>query len=213
MEGSVIIKSLTVGPIMANCYILGCEKTGAAIVVDPGDDVDKILLILAEAKLKVKYIINTHGHFDHVGGNMKLKETTGADILIHADDAPMLNHLQEAAASFGLSSDNSPAPDRLLKDGDSISCGSIMLEVLHTPGHSPGGISLFTQNAVFVGDTLFAGSIGRTDLPGGNFDILKSSIHNKLFVLPDDVTVYPGHMGTTTIGREKRYNPFVGIGS
>jgi len=209
----VIIKSLTVGPIMANCYILGCEKTGAAIVVDPGDDVDKILLILAEAKLKVKYIINTHGHFDHVGGNMKLKETTGADILIHADDAPMLNHLQEAAASFGLSSDNSPAPDRLLKDGDSISCGSIMLEVLHTPGHSPGGISLFTQNAVFVGDTLFAGSIGRTDLPGGNFDILKSSIHNKLFVLPDDVTVYPGHMGTTTIGREKRYNPFVGIGS
>ena len=209
----MIIKSLTVGPIMANCYILGCEKTGAAIVVDPGDDVDKILLILAEAKLKVKYIINTHGHFDHVGGNMKLKETTGADILIHADDAPMLNHLQEAAASFGLSSDNSPAPDRLLKDGDSISCGSIMLEVLHTPGHSPGGISLFTQNAVFVGDTLFAGSIGRTDLPGGNFDILKSSIHNKLFVLPDDVTVYPGHMGTTTIGREKRYNPFVGIGS
>ncbi len=209
----MIIKSLTVGPIMANCYILGCEETSAAIVVDPGDDVDKILLILAEAKLKVKYIINTHGHFDHVGGNLKLKETTGADILIHTDDAPMLDHLQEAAASFGLSSDNSPAPDRLLKDGDNISCGSITLQVLHTPGHSPGGISLFTQGSVFVGDTLFAGSIGRTDLPGGNFNILKSSIHNKLFVLPDDVTVYPGHMGTTTIGEEKRYNPFVGLGA
>ncbi len=213
MEISMIIKSLTVGPIMANCYILGCEETSAAIVVDPGDDVDKILLILAEAKLKVKYIINTHGHFDHVGGNLKLKETTGADILIHTDDAPMLDHLQEAAASFGLSSDNSPAPDRLLKDGDNISCGSITLQVLHTPGHSPGGISLFTQGSVFVGDTLFAGSIGRTDLPGGNFNILKSSIHNKLFVLPDDVTVYPGHMGTTTIGEEKRYNPFVGLGA
>ncbi len=209
MEISMIIKSLTVGPIMANCYILGCEETSAAIVVDPGDDVDKILLVLAEAKLKVKYIINTHGHFDHVGGNLKLKETTGADILIH----PMLNHLQEAAASFGLSSDNSPAPDRLLKDGDNISCGSITLQVLHTPGHSPGGISLFTQGSVFVGDTLFAGSIGRTDLPGGDFNILKSSIHNKLFVLPDDVTVYPGHMGTTTIGEEKRHNPFVGLGA
>lgn len=198
---------------MANCYILGCEETSAAIVIDPGDDTDKILTVLAEAKLKVKYIINTHGHFDHVGGNRKLKEATAAEILIHADDAPMLNHLQEAAAAFGLSSDNSPAPDRLLKDGDNVSCGSITLEVLHTPGHSPGGISLFTQGSVFVGDTLFAGSIGRTDLPGGDFDILKSSIHNKLFVLPDDVIVYPGHMGTTTIGQEKRYNPFVGLGA
>ena len=198
---------------MANCYILGCEETSAAIVIDPGDDTDKILTVLAEAKLKVKYIINTHGHFDHVGGNRKLKEATAAEILIHADDAPMLNHLQEDAAAFGLSSDNSPAPDRLLKDGDNVSCGSITLEVLHTPGHSPGGISLFTQGSVFVGDTLFAGSIGRTDLPGGNFDILKSSIHNKLFVLPDDVIVYPGHMGTTTIGQEKRYNPFVGLGA
>jgi len=213
MEESVIIKSLPVGPIMANCYILGCKDTSAAIVIDPGDDVDKILLVLAEAKLKVKYIVDTHGHFDHVGGNRKLKEATGADLLIHADDLPMLNHLQDAAASFGLSSDNSPPPDRLLADGDSISCGSITLQVLHTPGHSPGGISLFTPGSVFVGDTLFAGSIGRTDLPGGNFDVLKTSIHNKLFVLPDDVTVYPGHMGTTTIGQEKRHNPFVGLGA
>ena len=216
MERSVIIKSLPVGPIMANCYILGCEETAAAVVIDPGDDVDKILLALAESKLTVNYIINTHGHFDHVGGNRQLKEATGADILIHAGDAPMLGHLKEAAASFGLSSDTSPAPDRLLEDGDSLSFGKITLQVLHTPGHSPGGISLYmpgVPGAVFVGDTLFAGSIGRTDLPGGNFDILKKSIHDKLFVLPEAVTVYPGHMGDTTIGREKRTNPFVGIGA
>ena len=216
MERSVIIKSLPVGPIMANCYILGCEETAAAVVIDPGDDVDKILLALAESKLTVNYIINTHGHFDHVGGNRQLKEATGADILIHAGDAPMLGHLKEAAASFGLSSDTSPAPDRLLEDGDSLSFGKITLQVLYTPGHSPGGISLYVPGvpgAVFVGDTLFAGSIGRTDLPGGNFDILKKSIHDKLFVLPEAVTVYPGHMGTTTIGREKRTNPFVGIGA
>ncbi len=212
----MIIKSLPVGPIMANCYILGCEETAAAVVIDPGDDVDKILLALAESKLTVNYIINTHGHFDHVGGNRQLKEATGADILIHAGDAPMLGHLKEAAASFGLSSDTSPAPDRLLEDGDSLSFGKITLQVLYTPGHSPGGISLYVPGvpgAVFVGDTLFAGSIGRTDLPGGNFDILKKSIHDKLFVLPEAVTVYPGHMGTTTIGREKRTNPFVGIGA
>ncbi len=216
MERSVIIKSLPVGPIMANCYILGCEETAAAVVIDPGDDVDKILLALAESKLTVNYIINTHGHFDHVGGNRQLKEATGADILIHAGDAPMLGHLKEAAASFGLSSDSSPAPDRLLEDGDSLSFGKITLQVLYTPGHSPGGISLYipgVPGAVFVGDTLFAGSIGRTDLPGGNFDILKRSIHDKLFVLPEAVTVYPGHMGNTTIGREKRTNPFVGIGT
>ncbi len=216
MERSVIIKSLPVGPIMANCYILGCKETAAAVVIDPGDDVDKILLALAESKLTVKYIINTHGHFDHVGGNRQLKEATGADILIHAGDAPMLGHLKEAAASFGLSSDTSPAPDRLLEDGDSLSFGKLTLQVLHTPGHSPGGISLYmpgVPGAVFVGDTLFAGSIGRTDLPGGNFDILKKSIHDKLFVLPEPVTVYPGHMGDTTIGREKRTNPFVGIGA
>ena len=212
----MIIKSLPVGPIMANCYILGCEETAAAVVIDPGDDVDKILLALAESKLTVNYIINTHGHFDHVGGNRQLKEATGADILIHAGDAPMLGHLKEAAASFGLSSDSSPAPDRLLEDGDSLSFGKITLQVLYTPGHSPGGISLYipgVPGAVFVGDTLFAGSIGRTDLPGGNFDILKRSIHDKLFVLPEAVTVYPGHMGNTTIGREKRTNPFVGIGT
>lgn len=209
----MIIKSLTVGPIMANCYILGCEETNAAAVIDPGDDVDRILESLAESGLTLQLILNTHGHFDHVGGNRKLKAATGADILIHADDAPMLAQLKAAAAAFGLASDDSPPPDRLLRDGDTVSFGRIALQVLHTPGHSPGGIALYYGDSVFVGDTLFAGSIGRTDLPGGDFDTLEQSIHRKLFALPENVTVYPGHMGITTIGQEKRSNPFVGTGA
>jgi glyoxylase-like metal-dependent hydrolase (beta-lactamase superfamily II) len=207
----LIIKDLTVGPIMANCYIVGCEETKAAAVIDPGDEADRILMVLAEAGLTVKAIINTHGHFDHVGANQRMKEVTGAELMIHSLDAPMLSQLSATAAAWGMSSDNSPAPDRMLADGDVVPVGNIVFTVIHTPGHTPGGISLHADNAVFVGDTLFAGSIGRTDFPGGDFGVLKASIQGKLFTLDDDVTVYPGHMGLTTIGREKRTNPFVGI--
>jgi hydroxyacylglutathione hydrolase len=205
----LIVKELTVGPIMANCFILGCEETKEAAVIDPGDEADRILMTLAKSALTVKYIINTHGHFDHVSANKRLKEATGADILIHPLDAPMLNQLAAAASAWGFSSENSPPPDRMLEDGDVVTVGNIELTVLHTPGHTPGGISLYTDGAVFVGDTLFAGSIGRTDFPGGDFDTLKSSIQRKLYTLNDDVAVYPGHMGMTNIGREKRTNPFV----
>lgn len=207
----MIIKSLTVGPIMANCYVLGCEETKAAAVIDPGDEADKILMSLAESALTVKYIINTHGHFDHVSANERMKEVTGADLLIHPLDAPMLSQLAATAAAWGLSSKDSPPPDRTIEDGDVVQVGTITLNVIHTPGHTPGGISLHADNAVFVGDTLFAGSIGRTDFPGGDFNVLKSSIQDKLFKLDEDVTVYPGHMGLTTIGQEKRTNPFVGL--
>ncbi len=206
----MIIKSLAVGPIMANCFILGCEKTRESVVIDPGDETDKILLSLADSELKLKYIINTHGHFDHVGGNRKLKDATGADILIHSLDAPMLSQLPTASAAFGLSSDESPPPDKSMEDGETVSFGSITLEVIHTPGHTPGGISLYTDGCVFVGDTLFAGSIGRTDFPGGDYETLISSIRNKLFVLGDDVRVFTGHGPETSIGNEKRFNPFVG---
>ncbi len=204
----MIIDSLEVGPIMANCYILGCEDTKEAVVVDPGGDADKILLKLADLGLKVKYIINTHGHFDHVGANKKMKDATGAPILIHKGDAPMLNQLVAAAASFGLSAENSPPPDKNIDDGDIISFGNIELKVIHTPGHSPGGVALHTDEIVIVGDTLFAGSIGRTDLPGGDYDTLISSVRQKLFVLPDDTKVLCGHGPETTIGREKKFNPF-----
>ncbi|MFH1992448.1 MAG: MBL fold metallo-hydrolase [Pseudomonadota bacterium] len=206
----MIIKELVVGPLMANCFIFGCEKTKEAVVIDPGGDADRILLSLADAKLQVKYIINTHGHFDHVGGNGKMKKATGADILIHPLDAPMLGSLSSNAAIFGISVENSPPCDRTIQEGETVSFGEITLEVIHTPGHTPGGISLFTNGILFVGDTLFAGSIGRTDFPGGDFNTLISSIQNKLFKMKNDVRVFSGHGPETTIGTEKRYNPFVG---
>ena len=207
----MILQSLVVGPIMANCFIIGCEKTRKAAVIDPGDDSSRILMKLAEHKLTVEYIINTHGHFDHVGANRKLKEATGAKLIIHALDQSMLKVLLETSAAFGLSVENSPPPDQTVQDGDIIQFGEIILTVLHTPGHTPGGISLHTDGVVFVGDTLFAGSIGRTDFPGGDFNTLISSIRNKLYSLGDQVIVYTGHGPETTIGREKRSNPFASM--
>ena len=199
----MIIKSLPVGPLYTNCFIIGCEDTKEAAVVDPGGDSDKILMSLADDKLTLKYIINTHGHFDHVAGNKKLKETTGAKILIHEEDATLLT-----TPSMGLSADNLQAADEFMKDGDKITFGNITLEVLHTPGHTLGGVSLYTDGHVFVGDTLFAGSIGRTDFPGGNYDTLINSVKDRLFPLGDEVLVYSGHTAETTIGNEKKYNPF-----
>jgi glyoxylase-like metal-dependent hydrolase (beta-lactamase superfamily II) len=206
----MILKQMALGPIMANCYILGCKETREAAVIDPGDETDRILMALAEEKLTVRHIINTHGHFDHVGGNSKLKAATGAPLYIHSGDAPMLDQLSAAASSFGLSAENSPAPDKTLEDGDTITFGNITLNVLHTPGHSPGGVSLHTDGMVFVGDLLFSGSIGRTDLPGGDFDTLIASVKNKIFPLGDDTVVYSGHGPETTVAREKKFNPFVG---
>jgi len=206
----LIIKDLVVGPLMANCFIFGCNKTKEAVVIDPGGDADRILLSLADSELKVKYIINTHGHFDHVCGNGKMKDATGADILIHPLDAPMLGMLSSNAAVFGISVENSPPCDQTIEEGETISFGNISLKVTHTPGHTPGGISLYTDGIVFVGDTLFAGSIGRTDFPGGDFDTLISSIKTKLFNMEDDMRVLSGHGPETSIGKEKRFNPFVG---
>jgi glyoxylase-like metal-dependent hydrolase (beta-lactamase superfamily II) len=206
----VIIKTLAVGPIQANCFILGCEDTLEAVVIDPGEEGDRILQAVADSNLTVKYIINTHGHMDHVSANKRIHEVTGAPIFIHALDAPMLDQVANSAAAWGLKADNSPAPERKLQDGDEITFGKITLSVIHTPGHTLGGISLYAKDDVFVGDTLFAGSIGRTDFPGGSFETIKESIQQKLFTLGDDVRVHTGHGPTTTIGQEKRHNPFVG---
>jgi glyoxylase-like metal-dependent hydrolase (beta-lactamase superfamily II) len=209
----MIIKKLAVGPIMANCFIVGCKETHEAAVIDPGDEADRILLALAQAKLTVKQIINTHGHFDNVGANKRMKAATGAPILIHALDAPMLSMLSRSAAAWGMSAEDSPSPDRTIDEGDEIRVGLLRLQVIHTPGHTPGGVSLIADGCAFVGDTLFAGSVGRTDFPGGDFDTLKSSIQKKLFALGDEVRVFTGHGPETTIGEEKRYNPFVGLGA
>jgi hydroxyacylglutathione hydrolase len=206
----MIIKALAVGPIMANCFIVGCQATLEAVVIDPGDEADKILQTLTDLNLTVKNILNTHGHFDHVSANKEINAATGAPILIHALDAPMLQEISASAANWGLTAQDSPPPDRMLAEGDAIRFGEITLKVIHTPGHTPGGVSFYADGHVFVGDTLFAGSIGRTDFPGGDFKTLKSSIHNKLFTLGDDIRVHTGHGPDTTIGQEKQYNPFVG---
>lgn len=205
----MIIKIIPVGPIMANCYILGCEETKKAIVIDPGDEPDRILMALAQSKFTVAYILNTHGHFDHVGGNKKMKEVTGAVLAIHEEDEPMLSQLSASAASFGLSAENSPAADQYLREGDTIRAGSMTLKVIHTPGHTRGGVCLYSPGYLFSGDTLFAGSIGRTDLPGGDYDTLISSIKTKLLPLPKDTIVYPGHGPESSIETESRINPFL----
>ncbi len=207
----MIIRQLAVGPLQANCFIVGCERTRQAAVIDPGDEADRILLALADRGLTVTHILNTHGHFDHVGANRRLKQATGAPILIHALDAPMLRLLARTAAAWGMAAENSPDPDRLIAEGETIPVGDLALQVIHTPGHTPGGVSFYADGCLFVGDTLFAGSVGRTDFPGGDFDTLRRSIQGKLFRLPDEVRVFTGHGPETTIGEEKRTNPFVGL--
>jgi glyoxylase-like metal-dependent hydrolase (beta-lactamase superfamily II) len=204
----VILKMLVVGPLQVNCYILGCERTRQAAVIDPGGDVDQILMALAKDRLRLVYIVNTHGHFDHTGGNKALKQATDAELLIHRADAPMIMHQGRESGAWGMEIQNSPPPDRYIKEGDIIAFGDISLKVLETPGHSGGGIALAVNKMVFVGDALFAGSIGRTDFPGGDYEGLIRGVRTKIFTLGDDVVVYPGHGPHTTVGQEKRYNPF-----
>lgn len=206
---SLILDSLPTGPLEVNCYIIGCETTRKAAVVDPGGDADRILALLDSHQLNIEWIINTHGHFDHIGGNRQLIEKTGAKLMIHPADRPLLARAGEHAAAFGLQTENSPEPTRELGHGDILTLGKLSLRVIHTPGHSPGGICLLIDDVLIVGDTLFAGSIGRTDLPGGDHQLLIDNIRQKLLVLPEATRVYPGHGPMTTIGREKQYNPFL----
>jgi glyoxylase-like metal-dependent hydrolase (beta-lactamase superfamily II) len=208
----VIIEKLTVGPIMANCFVIGCEETREGAVIDPGAEARRIMDVVNTAGLKVTRIINTHGHFDHVGANREIKATTEAELIIHPLDAPMLAQLDQMAGAFGMSVENSPPPDRTVEEGDRIQVGNLTLAVLHTPGHTPGGISLHIDGHVFVGDTLFQGSIGRTDFPGGDYDTIIRSIREKLFPLGDQVVVYTGHGPETGIGQEKKFNPFARLG-
>lgn len=205
----MIMTSLPTGPLEVNCYLVGCEDTRKAAVIDPGGNVSSILELLQQHDLTLAMVINTHGHFDHIGANQSLLEKTGCELLIHKDDAPLLQRAAEHAALFGLTTSRSPAPTRLLKDGDVIELGNLSFKVIHTPGHSPGGICLHVDDCLFVGDTLFSGSIGRTDLPGGNHQQLISNIKNKLLCLADETKVFPGHGPATTIGQEKRHNPFL----
>lgn len=207
----MIFKYRETGPLLVNCYIIGDEKTREAVVVDPGGDAEAILYLLKEDDLKVKAIINTHSHFDHIGGNAPLKKATDAPILIHSAEKDMLTGMNALASQWGLAFEPSPPPDDTLEEGDVVELGELVLEVLHTPGHSPGGISLKVRDMpmVLVGDTLFQFSIGRTDFPGASHALLIRMIKEKLFPLGDDCEVYAGHGQPTSIGRERMHNPFL----
>jgi glyoxylase-like metal-dependent hydrolase (beta-lactamase superfamily II) len=207
----MIFESVVVGALMVNCYVLGCEKSREGVVVDPGDDTDRILAEVSRHGLKIIAVINTHGHFDHTGGNRRILAETGAGLLIHELDAPMLLRAVDTAAMFGLTAENSPPPSGFLREEESVDFGEYRLRVLHTPGHTLGGCSLYLEREglVITGDTLFADSVGRTDFPGGSSVALGKSIREKLLTLPDETVVYPGHGPSTTIGRERKYNPYL----
>jgi hydroxyacylglutathione hydrolase len=208
----MIVKMLVVGPFASNCYIVGSSSTKQGIIIDPGAEADNILRTVQQMGLSISLIVITHAHMDHIDALRAVKEKTNAQFAIHEADkellftAPPMN----IVASLGFTPSKSPPqPDKLLKDGDLINVSDLHFEVLHTPGHSPGGICLSGHGVVFSGDTLFNFGIGRTDFPGGSYELLMQSIREKLMVLPDETIVYPGHGPSTTIGDERRGNPFL----
>lgn len=208
----MIHEIISVGMLACNCSILGDEATGDAVVIDPGDDVERVQEILARHNLRTKYILATHAHIDHVGGIEKLKRATGAAVLMHEGDLPLYQNLAVQAAWLGVRPPGVVDTDQFLREGDALRWGSLELEVLHTPGHSPGSLSLHLpgeHQRILSGDTLFQGSIGRTDLWGGSFDDILRSIQDTLLRFPDETPVFPGHGPATTIGEEREYNPFL----
>ncbi len=204
----MILDIRPVGMIQANCYILGDEATKEAVVIDPGGDTPVVVRALEARQLKPVAILATHGHFDHVEGLASLKRATGAPIHVHKGDLPLIQGMTGQGLMFGVRVEAAPPPDVFLEDGDTVTFGSYTLKVLHTPGHSPGSVSYHLDKSVFVGDLLFAGSIGRTDLQGGDYDTLIRSVRTRIFSLPDDTVVYPGHGPATSVAVEKRSNPF-----
>lgn len=207
----MIFETIVVGPLEVNCFILGCETTREGIIVDPGSEPEKILAAVERLGLTVRQVVNTHGHFDHVGGNRRVLEATGGTLLIHGGDVPFLSRAADTAAMYGLSTENSPPPGRLLEDGMWITFGEYRMKVLHTPGHTPGGCCLYleSEGKVITGDTLFAEGVGRTDFPGSSHEALIAGIREKLLTLLDVTLVYPGHGPATTIGHERRHNPYL----
>jgi hydroxyacylglutathione hydrolase len=208
----MILETFTVGPLQCNCVILGDERSGSAIVVDPGDEVERIVAALQRRGLRAVAIVATHAHIDHVGALADLKKQTGAPARLHEADVPLYEELALQAQWLGIEPPSMTTIDAGLDESTGIAFGTSKLDVLHTPGHSPGSVSFILPSEVpmlLSGDSLFAGSIGRTDLWGGSFDELMSSIRKKLMTLPDETTVLPGHGPKTTIGEERRSNPFL----
>jgi hydroxyacylglutathione hydrolase len=207
----MILETLAVGPFASNCYIVGSESSKHGLIIDPGAEAKLILKTVNDLGLTISLILVTHAHIDHIGALAPVKESTGAKFAIHeAEAAADLGMFSRMLSSMtGGSFTQPPKPDRLLKDGDIIEVDDLKFTVLHTPGHSPGGISLYGHGILFSGDTLFNCGIGRTDFPGCSYEKIIDSIRNKLMTLPDDTVVYPGHGPATTIGEEKRGNPFL----
>jgi hydroxyacylglutathione hydrolase len=217
---TIIHEIVPVGMLQCNCSIIGDPETHEALVVDPGDEAARILELLAKHALTVKAIVSTHAHIDHVGGLRKMQQATGAPVLMHGDDMELYRHLDVQAAWIGMRAPDPASVDKLLREGDTLRWGRFEANVLHTPGHTPGSISLYLApqpqtkaraeaGKLLAGDTLFAGSIGRTDLWGGSPEQILRSIHQKLLILPDETIVYPGHGAATTIGEERAGNPFL----
>jgi hydroxyacylglutathione hydrolase len=200
-----------VGPLQCNCSIIGDETTREAMVIDPGDDIEDVLALIAKHNLQVKQIVITHAHIDHVGGAMKLRAATGAPILLNQNDYALLKMLDAQATWVGMKSPGKVEIDQSVGQSDKVQAGSITANVLHTPGHTEGSVCLYfpAEKTLVAGDTLFAGSIGRTDLPGGSFEKILQSLHGTVMALPDDTVVVPGHGPLTTIGKERESNPFL----
>ncbi|MBA7471170.1 Hydroxyacylglutathione hydrolase GloC [subsurface metagenome] len=203
-----MLKIFTVGPMEANCYILYNPDKREGLIIDPGAEGSHLIKFIKQEKISINYIVNTHGHPDHIGANRKIKEHTNAPILIHQYDAPMLAKSGSVLSFIFPLESSSPAADTFIKDGDLIECAGMKLKVLHTPGHTPGGISLLIDDSIFTGDTLFSGSIGRSDLPGGSPQVLLNSI-KKILSLDENLIIYPGHGPSTTVGQELHSNPFI----
>lgn len=208
----MIVKTLPVGPLQVNCYVLACERTRLAVVIDPGDNAPAILAALQRHDLRLDRILATHGHFDHLLACRALQAATAAPFYLHPADRPLLTAMQRTCQAWlGYDPGEPPAITGGLAPGEHLAVGDLVLEVRHTPGHSPGSVTLVehTSRRAFTGDALFAGSIGRTDLPGGDLDVLLTSIRNQILSLPDDTAVLSGHGPASTVGRERRENPFL----
>jgi glyoxylase-like metal-dependent hydrolase (beta-lactamase superfamily II) len=212
----VILERRAVEPFFKNGFVIGCEDTREGVVIDPGDEVDELLAAVAHHNLTIGNILLTHAHLDHVTGVAQAKRALGAPVRLHKDDNGLYEHVVEQGLMFGIRVEPQPPIDRFYQGQEPLRFGNYRVRVLHTPGHCPGGVCLAVRSdtkeateILFVGDTLFAGSIGRTDLPGGNMDTLLRSIRTVLFAFPDDTVVWSGHGEQTTIGREKRTNPFL----
>ncbi|MGH9502039.1 MAG: MBL fold metallo-hydrolase [Terriglobales bacterium] len=207
----MIHEIVPVGPLQCNCSVIGEESTREAMVIDPGDDIEDVLALVRKHNLQVKQIVITHAHIDHVGGAMKLRAVTGAPILLNQNDYALLKMLDVQAAWIGVENPGKIEIDHAIGQSDRVQAGSLTAEVIHTPGHTEGSVCLYfpAENKLIAGDTLFAGSIGRTDLPGGSMQKIIRSLHEKVLTLPDETVVVPGHGPLTTIGEERQSNPFL----